>query len=75
MLAGSAGDPRARLEEAMGGRLPGGVSELEAEHLEHLADAMAEARRRQHRELAAAGERALRFVPRFLRGPVRKVIG
>jgi len=70
----SADRVQAQLETALGGALPDGVRALEAEHLEHLAQALATARAAQGRELAAAGERALGFVPRLLRGPVRKVV-
>ena len=64
-----------RLEAALGGSLPDGARALEPRHLEHLAATVREARRQQAAELAAAGERGLRFVPRLLRGPLRKVLG
>lgn len=64
-----------RLESTLGAPLPEGVRRLEPRHLEHLATTVREARRRQAAELAAAGERSLRFVPRLLRGPLRKVLG
>jgi hypothetical protein len=65
----------ARLREELGGPLPDGVSRLDAASLEHLADAIVAARRRQAAEIAAAGERSLGFVPRLLRAPLRKVLG
>jgi hypothetical protein len=66
-------EPARDLESSLG-QLPPGVRGLDPAHLEHLAAALAEARRAQARELAAAGERGLRFVPRLLRGPVRKLV-
>lgn len=64
-----------RLAAELGAPLPAAIRTLDSDHLDHLADAMAHARRRQSAELAQAGERALRFVPRLLRGPLRKVLG
>ncbi len=64
-----------QLESTLGAPLPDGVRALEPRHLEHLAATLREARRRQAAELAAAGERGLRFVPRLLRGPLRRVLG
>lgn len=64
----------ARLETELGARPPQALVELEDDHLEHLAGVIAAARRRQAAELAAAGERGLRFVPRLLRGPLRKAL-
>jgi len=72
--SGSAG-ALARLEEALGAPAPAAFAALPGERLEHLADALTQARRRQAHELGQAGERGLRFVPRLLRGPLRKVLG
>jgi len=63
------------LERELGGSAPPGVAELDSAHLEHLAAAVADARRRQAAEIAAAGDRALQHVPRPLRAAIRKVIG
>jgi hypothetical protein len=54
---------------------PAGLAQLADEDLERLADAVAAARRRQAAELEAAGEAAFRYVPRLLRGPMRKLLG
>jgi hypothetical protein len=70
----SAEEGHVQLEAALGGALPDGVRALRPEHLDHLAGALTAARASQERALAAAGERSLRFVPRLLRGPVRKVL-
>lgn len=63
------------LEQQLRATPPAGVKALSDDQLRDLADAVGEARRRQATELAAAGEKALSFVPRFLRGPVRKIVG
>lgn len=63
------------LQEQLGGKVPAGLAELEPEHLEHLAGAVQEARRRQGQALAQAGERALSHIPRVLRGPIRRIAG
>ncbi|MGI9185372.1 MAG: hypothetical protein ACR2GZ_10500 [Solirubrobacteraceae bacterium] len=62
------------LRKQLNGEVPPGLRELEPEHLEHLADAVHEARRRQGQALAQAGEQAFSHVPRLLRGPIRRII-
>ncbi len=62
------------LEQLLGTSLPNGVRELSDAALRDLADGVSAARHRQAAELAAAGDQALRLVPRMLRGPVRKVL-
>ncbi len=64
-----------RLEEALGGALPGGVAKLPAATLDTLTEAIADARRRQARELEAAFTGAVAQGPWPLRGVVRKVVG
>ncbi len=54
---------------------PAGLRRLSSAQLSDLAGAVREARERQAQELASAGDQALRFIPRVLRGPVRRVIG
>lgn len=54
---------------------PGALSQLSDAQLRDLAGAIADARHRQAEELAAAGDRALRHIPRLFRGPLRKVLG
>ncbi len=64
------------LEEVLGTAPPPGVAAAVApEDLERLAALVRERRREQRRELARAGEEALRRVPRPLRPAVRKVVG
>lgn len=73
----AAGAPAAgatELARQLAGAPPAEVLSLGERELTHLADAIAAARRRQAAELAAAGERALRFVPRLLRGPLMRVL-
>jgi hypothetical protein len=63
------------LEQELGAPVPEGVRRLDPADVQHLANAVAQARRRQAQAIATAGERALRFVPRLLRGPLRKAVG
>jgi hypothetical protein len=69
------GDGLRALEQELGGDVPLGLAELHSEHLQDLADAIAQARRQQAAEIAAAGDRALSHVPRLLRLAIRKVAG
>ena len=55
--------------------MPSEVARLPAAELEHLAGLIAQARHRQAAEIARAAERGLSFVPRLLRGPLRKALG
>ena len=57
------------------GRIPPALSGVDDESLADLASAVAEARRRQAAEIAAAGDQALSHVPRLLRVAIRKVVG
>jgi hypothetical protein len=65
--------------EALAARLsaepPEGLRELTGPQLRDLTTAISDARWRQGQALAASGERALGHVPRFLRGPVRRIVG
>lgn len=54
---------------------PAGLATLPGEHLRHLADAIGSARHRQTEALENAGEQAFQYVPRLLRGPIRKILG
>ncbi|MEV4148099.1 hypothetical protein AB0J40_30840 [Amycolatopsis sp. NPDC049691] len=63
------------LAEQLGGTLPGGIEALEEHERQDLADALRDARRRQAKALAEAGEEGLRYVPALLRGAVRKAVG
>lgn len=63
-----------RLSAALGGKLPAGAEALTAEELADLADAIEAAQKRQSEALTQAAEDALGFVPRLLRGTVRKIV-
>lgn len=63
------------LRKQLGDTPPPGVRRLSDEALLDLAAAIRDAGRRQAVALDQAGERALERIPRFLRGPVRKVAG
>jgi hypothetical protein len=63
------------LREQLRGEPPPALSALAGEHLRHLADAVGAARRRQAEALEAAGEQAFAYVPRMLRGPIRRMLG
>ena len=63
------------LRAQLGGSAPESLRQLSADELADLSDAIRNARRRQGKALAEAGERALSHVPRLLRGPVRKIVG
>jgi hypothetical protein len=65
----------AAVEAQIGSEPPAGLTRLSDEELNDLAPAIRAARRRLAAEIAAAAERALGYVPRLLRGPLRKVVG
>jgi hypothetical protein len=65
----------ASLEAELGSAAPSGLARLDADELKDLASAVRDARRRQAAEIDAAADRALGFVPRLLRGPIRRVVG
>ena len=67
-------DPHARLAGELRGPPPSQISELPDDDLDHLAGLIADARHRQAAEIAAAADRGLNFVPRLLRGPIRKAL-
>lgn len=68
-------DPIADLARELRGPVPGEVGSLDGADIEHLAGLIADARHRQAAEIAAAAERGLSYVPRLLRGPLRKALG
>jgi hypothetical protein len=63
------------LRSQLGAGAPDGLAQLSDEELRDLAAAVGDARHRQARALAEAGERALGHIPRLLRGPVRRIVG
>jgi hypothetical protein len=63
------------LEDEIRGAAPPTVAALDPAQVDDLAQAVAEARRRQAAEIAAAGDQALSHIPRLLRVAIRKVVG
>lgn len=63
------------LRAQLGDGAPQALRELRPEELRDLAAAIDDARRRQAMALREAGDRALRHIPRLLRGPVRRIVG
>ncbi|MQA62238.1 MAG: hypothetical protein GEU86_12215 [Actinophytocola sp.] len=51
------------------------IAALDETHRQFLADALGTAKRRQSEDLAAATEGSLQYVPKLLRGPVRRAVG
>lgn len=70
-----AADPVDALARELRGPVPSTVAQLRGADVEHLAGLIADARHRQAAAIAAAGDRGLSFVPRLLRGPLRKALG
>jgi NaMN:DMB phosphoribosyltransferase len=68
-------DGWAALQGQLGAPPPESLRRLGDAELRDLAGAIADARRRQAAELAAAGEAAFGHIPRLLRAPLRKVLG
>jgi predicted DNA-binding transcriptional regulator YafY len=62
------------LNAQLGRAAPEGLRQLSADELTDLAAAIREARHRQAKALAEAGDRALNHIPRLLRGPVRRIV-
>ena len=67
-------EPRERLASEYGGPLPPGLASLSPEHQQVLVEAIEEARKHQARALAKATDQGLDFIPKLLRGPVKKVL-
>jgi hypothetical protein len=65
----------AALEAQLGSEPPAGLARLDPDELGDLTAAIRDARRRQAAEIDAVGDRALSFVPRLLRGPIRRIVG
>lgn len=51
------------------------VAQLSDEDAADLAEAIGEARHKLGRALDAAGNDAMRYVPKLLRGPIKKAMG
>ncbi len=63
-----------KLERLCGGPLPPGLSALSEAQLDHLTSAISDATRDQEAALATAIDNGLNFVPKVLRGTVRKAL-
>ncbi len=62
------------LEEELGAPLPDGFTHLSDEQLLALADLLQDAKARGQAELHDGVEDSLNFVPRLMRGSVRKIL-
>lgn len=69
------GNDAKTLADSVTGALPAGIAALKAEDQQKLAVTIAAAAEQQGAELSDATEESLRFVPKLLRGTVRKVVG
>jgi len=62
------------LQDELGAELPPAIGALGDVELAVLTGALRRAREHQKQALSAATDTGLRFVPRLLRGPVKKVL-
>jgi hypothetical protein len=62
------------LREQLRAEPPEALRALPGAHLRHLADAISTARRRQAEALQEAGDQAFHYVPRLLRGPIKRIL-
>jgi hypothetical protein len=62
------------LEGELGGEVPVGLEQLSDEQLLALADLLQDAKARGQEELHDRVEDSLNFVPRLMRGSVRKIL-
>lgn len=62
------------LEGELGGAVPVGLEQLSDEQLLALADLLQDAKARGQEELRDGVEDSLNFVPRLMRGSVRKIL-
>lgn len=67
-------DALAALEAELGAAPPKALAGLGEEELRHLAGAVHAARSRQASELERAGEQAFSYIPKLLRGPIRRIM-
>ncbi|MFE9581753.1 hypothetical protein ACFYO1_35630 [Nocardia sp. NPDC006044] len=63
------------LDDLVPGELPAGIAALAPDVQAQLATVVAEARRKQAKDLETAAYSLLDFVPRLLRGAVKKAAG
>ncbi|MDQ3723682.1 MAG: hypothetical protein M3376_11625 [Actinomycetota bacterium] len=62
------------LEGQLGGQIPDGFTQLSDEQLLALADLLQDAKARGQEELQEGVEDSLNFIPRLMRGSVRKIL-
>lgn len=62
------------LARELGAPPPDELTKLDAADVQRLTDAIAAAHTRQQELLAKAADDGLRFIPRLVRGPVKKVL-
>ena len=62
------------LEAQLGGQVPDGFENLTDEQLLALADLLQDAKARGQEELQEGVEESLDFIPRLMRGSVRKIL-
>jgi hypothetical protein len=67
-------EPLQELRDQLRGEPPRALLELAEEDLRHLAGAIRAARARQAAALEQAGEQGFSYVPRLLRGPIRRIL-
>jgi hypothetical protein len=63
------------LREQLRSDPPSAVVALAEEDLHHLAEAIRTARARQAAALEHAADQGFSYVPRLLRGPIRRIVG
>jgi hypothetical protein len=68
-------DPMEELAAELRARPPASLAQLDADQLHDLAQSVRAVRQRQAVQIEAAGNKALRHIPRVLRGPIRKAAG
>jgi hypothetical protein len=68
-------DPRADLQRELKADLPPAIAGLPDKQVAKLAVLVGDSRHRQQAALAKALDDGLSFVPRLLRGPVKKALG
>lgn len=66
---------RTSLESELRDELPPSFAALDDADLERLAGMVRDARHEQRAALEAALEAGLRFIPRLLRGPIKRILG
>lgn len=66
--------PLHELRDQLRGDPPNALSALAEEDVHHLAEAIRAARARQAAALQHAADQGFSYVPRLLRGPIRRIV-